>query len=420
VARTVRDFFTPDTHRVMVDQAKEYRRLLDFVGHFMPRLKPKITHYTRPEPIMEHFGIEDKIRKALERKIWLKSGGHIIIERTEALIAVDVNTGRYVGKRNQEETILKTNLEAAIEIVTQLRLRNIGGIIIIDFIDMRDRKHKAAVEREFRAAVKPDKARIQTSSISRFGLMELSRQRLRSPLMDVSFSSCPNCQGHGVIKSTEAKSMEILRKIHTAAARGNVREVRGIMSASVVEYLLNRKRRELLQIEIDYDVKVVLSGTTEILGTHYELEYVRRDVPKEERPPRARRRRRRAPKSEEPEAVSKPQEEPVSEEGQEGLLHAGLRFISRLRPTPLRWLRAEEEEPSRTDSPLPSHQDALEEVAEVIDRSQASGGGEDAPAPTEQTSSGRRRSRSRSSRRRRSSRSRTTSPSKSSSPKEEA
>ncbi len=429
IIRAIRDYFTTDIGEVLIDNQEVYEEAKEFFADVMPRFGSRVKLYSDKRPLFSKFDLENQIEMIYEWKIPLKGGGSIIIEPTEALVTIDVNSGRGLPKKGMEETAYQTNLEAAREAARQLRLRDLGGLVVIDFIDMRDRKHKAAVEREFRAAVKPDKARIQTSSISRFGLMELSRQRLRSPLMDVSFSSCPNCQGHGVIKSTEAKSMEILRKIHTAAAQGNVREVRGIMSASVVEYLLNRKRRELLQIETDYDVKVVLSGTTEILGTHYELEYIRRDVPKEERPPRARRRRRRAPKSEEPEAVSKPQaealeesphEEPVSEESQEGLLHAGLRFISRLRPTPLRWLRAEEEEPSRTDSPPPSHQDALEEVAEVFERGQASGGGEDAPVSTEQTSSGRRRSRSRSSRRRRSSRSRATSPKDSSSPKEDA
>ncbi|MCZ6700752.1 MAG: Rne/Rng family ribonuclease [bacterium] len=429
IIRAIRDYFTTDIGEVLIDNQEVYEEAKEFFADVMPRFGSRVKLYSDKRPLFSKFDLENQIEMIYEWKIPLKGGGSIIIEPTEALVTIDVNSGRGLSKKGMEETAYQTNLEAAREAARQLRLRDLGGLVVIDFIDMRDRKHKAAVEREFRAAVKPDKARIQTSSISRFGLMELSRQRLRSPLMDVSFSSCPNCQGHGVIKSTEAKSMEILRKIHTAAAQGNVREVRGIMSASVVEYLLNRKRRELLQIETDYDVKVVLSGTTEILGTHYELEYIRRDVPKEERPPRTRRRRRRAPKSEEPEAVSKPQaealeesphEEPVSEEGQEGLLHAGLRFISRLRPTPLRWLRAEEEEPSRTDSPLPSPQDALEEVAEVIERGQASGGGEDAPVSTEQTSSGRRRSRSRSSRRRRSSRSRATSSKETSSPKGDA
>ena len=429
IIRAIRDYFTTDIGEVLIDNQEVYEEAKEFFADVMPRFGRRVKLYSDKRPLFSKYDLENQIEMIYEWKIPLKGGGSIIIEPTEALVTIDVNSGRGLPKKGMEETAYQTNLEAAREAARQLRLRDLGGLVVIDFIDMRDRKHKAAVEREFRAAVKPDKARIQTSSISRFGLMELSRQRLRSPLMDVSFSSCPNCQGHGVIKSTEAKSMEILRKINTAAAQGNVREVRGIMSASVVEYLLNRKRRELLQIETDYDVKVVLSGTTEILGTHYELEYIRRDVPKEERPPRTRRRRRRAPKSEEPEAVSKPQaealeesphEEPVSEEGQEGLLHAGLRFISRLRPTPLRWLRAEEEDPSRTDSPPPSHQDALEEVAEVIERGQASGGGEDAPVSTEQTPSGRRRSRSRSSRRRRSSRSRATSSKEASSPKEDA
>ncbi|MFQ6672188.1 MAG: ribonuclease E/G, partial [Candidatus Tectimicrobiota bacterium] len=339
-----------------------------------------------------------------------------------AMVTIDVNSGRGLPQKGIEETAYQTNLEAAQEAARQLRLRDLGGLIVIDFIDMKDRKHKVAVEREFRAAVKRDKARIQASSISRFGIMELSRQRLRSPLRDVSFRPCPNCQGQGVIRSTEALSMAILRKIREVTARGTIREVRGIMSAAVVEYLLNRKRQELLQIETDYDVRVVLSGTTEIIGSLYELEFVKREVAPDEKPARSRRRRRRGTKAEQGEAVPGQETEAVEEPSaevvisDEGLLHAGLRIMRRLRP-PLRRRVADEERPSEADPSVPAHTEAL---GEVVEREEAPDVGDGAPAAPKRTSSGRRRSRARSSQRRRSSRTRASSRSKTSSPKDDA
>ncbi|MFQ5904482.1 MAG: ribonuclease E/G, partial [Candidatus Binatia bacterium] len=182
IARSIRDFFTTDTHQVFIDQVKEYRRILDFVGHFMPRLKSKITLYTQTEPILDHYGVEEKIAKALERKVWLRSGGYITIDRTEALTAIDVNTGRFVGKRNQEETVFKTNLEAAPEIMHQLRLRNVGGIIIIDFIDMEKEAGRKKVYEALKEAIKKDKARTNILKISELGLVEMTRQRTRESL----------------------------------------------------------------------------------------------------------------------------------------------------------------------------------------------------------------------------------------------
>ncbi|MGH7830805.1 MAG: Rne/Rng family ribonuclease, partial [Candidatus Binatia bacterium] len=182
ITRTIRDFFTTETHQVFIDDVKEYRRILDFVGQFMPRLKSKIVLYSGTEPIMDHYAVEEKIHKALERKVWLRSGGYITIERTEALTAVDVNTGRFVGKRNQEETVLKTNLEAAQEIVRQLRLRNIGGIIILDFIDMEKAANRKKVYDALKEAIKRDKARTNILKISELGLVEMTRQRSRESL----------------------------------------------------------------------------------------------------------------------------------------------------------------------------------------------------------------------------------------------
>ena len=166
ITRAIRDYFTTETDHVTVDSAKDYRRIVDFVLQFMPRLKSKITQYSASEPIFDYHGIEEKIQKALDRKVWLRSGGYIIIERTEALTAIDVNTGRFVGKRNQEETIFKTNLEAAQEVVRQLRLRNVGGIIIIDFIDMEKEANRKKVYEALKEALKKDKARTNILKIS--------------------------------------------------------------------------------------------------------------------------------------------------------------------------------------------------------------------------------------------------------------
>src|SRR5262249_40479864 len=175
VLRTVRDLFTADTQRLVVDDPRDHQRILDFVDTVMPRLKPRIELYEEPEPIFDRFGIETQIGKALERKVWLKSGGYIVIDHTEALTVIDVNTGRYVGKKNQEETVLKTNLEAAKTIVAQLRLRNIGGLIVIDFIDMEDPASQRQVFDTLSEALKKDKARSKLLRISELGLIEMTR-----------------------------------------------------------------------------------------------------------------------------------------------------------------------------------------------------------------------------------------------------
>ena len=178
ITRAIRDFFTNDTEQVVIDSPKDHRRIVDFVRHFMPRLTVQNrSAYTGKEPLFEQQGIEEKVIKALDRRVWLRSGGYIIIERTEALTAVDVNTGRFVGKRNQEETIFKTNLEATQEVVRQLRLRNVGGIIIIDFIDMEKEGNRKKVYDALKEALKKDKARTNILKISELGLVEMTRQR---------------------------------------------------------------------------------------------------------------------------------------------------------------------------------------------------------------------------------------------------
>ncbi|MBI2989413.1 MAG: Rne/Rng family ribonuclease [Deltaproteobacteria bacterium] len=272
IARTIRDFFTTDTHQVVIDHVKEYRRILDFVGHFMPRLKSKITLYTQTELIMDHYGVEEKITKALERKVWLHSGGYITIERTEALTAIDVNTGRFVGKRNQEETILKTNLEAAPEIVHQLRLRNIGGIIIIDFIDMEKEHNRKKVYEALKEAIKKDKARTNILRISELGLVEMTRQRTRESLENMLLSPCPYCEGRGRIKSHVTVAYEILRAIKkekTHLEDGKRIVVR--LHPEIANFLYDEENHSLDHLEREINHKIIIKASENLHHDRYEI-----------------------------------------------------------------------------------------------------------------------------------------------------
>ena len=218
ILRSIRDLFTPDVAKVIVDRPVDHQRILDFVESFAPRLKTRIELREGTEPLFDQYGIEPAISRALERRVWLKSGGYIVIDQTEALTTIDVNTGRYVGTRNQEETVLKTNLEAAREIVDQLRIRNLGGIIIIDFIDMMDPASRQRVMDAFDAALRQDKMRSNILKISELGLVEMTRKRTRESLSHQLTEPCPSCEGKGRIKSVATIAYEIMRRIRYVAA----------------------------------------------------------------------------------------------------------------------------------------------------------------------------------------------------------
>jgi ribonuclease G len=218
ILRSIRDLFTADVAKVIVDRRVDHQRILDFVESFAPRLKTRIELHEGSEPLFDQYGIEPAISRALERRVWLKSGGYIVIDQTEALTTIDVNTGRYVGSRNQEETVLKTNLEAAREIVDQLRIRNLGGIIIIDFIDMMDPASRQRVTDAFDAALRQDKMRSNILKISELGLVEMTRKRTRASLSHLLTDSCPSCEGKGRIKSVATIGYEIMRRVRYVAA----------------------------------------------------------------------------------------------------------------------------------------------------------------------------------------------------------
>jgi ribonuclease G len=212
--RAVRDLFTEDVSRLIVDDPKSHKKIIKFINQFMPKLKSNVELYTDSEPIFDHFGVELEISRALGRKVWLKSGGYIIVDEAEALVAIDVNTGRYVGKRNLEDTITKTNLEAVKEIAYQLRLRNCGGIIILDFIDMEKETNRDKVIVALKEEFQKDRAKTNVLNMSSLGLVEMTRKRTRESLVRTLCEPCSYCDGKGFIKSKTTICYEIFRELH--------------------------------------------------------------------------------------------------------------------------------------------------------------------------------------------------------------
>lgn len=272
VLRTVRDLFSADTHRLVVDSPRDHQRILDFVDTVMPRLKPRIELYTEAEPIFDRFGIETQIAKALERKVWLKSGGYIVIEHTEALTVIDVNTGRFVGKKSQEETVLQTNLEAAKTIVEQLRLRNIGGLIVIDFIDMDDKANQREVFEVLGDYLKKDKARSKLLRISELGLIEMTRKRTRESLAQLLCTPCPTCDGRAHVKSTATIAYEVLRRIQREAALNpKLEQISVQVHPAVAEFLSKEEDRTLHTLETTLAKKIIIKAAADLSENQYEV-----------------------------------------------------------------------------------------------------------------------------------------------------
>ena len=279
IIRTIRDYFSDDIDEVLVDSKDAYREAKDFFREAMPACEKRVKLHKEKRPIFSRFQLEEQIDQIYEKRVSLPSGGSLIIEPTEALVSIDVNSGKSSGERGIEDTAFKTNMEAAEEVARQLRLRDLGGLIVIDFIDMRDKKHNHDVEKTLKQALKMDKARVNLGHISEFGIMEMSRQRIAKTLNDAIHLECPHCEGRGKVKSVEAMAVSFLRKVHAAAAKGTVAEVRGGLPLEVAYYLLNRKKRELTQIENDYEIEVTVKGKTSFLLNQLELETIKREKP---------------------------------------------------------------------------------------------------------------------------------------------
>jgi ribonuclease G len=250
VLRTVRDLFTSDIDRLSIDSAADHARVLEFVESLMPRLASRIHLYEGVTPIFDQHGIETKIARALDRRVWLKSGGYLIFDQTESLTTVDVNTGRYVGKKDQEETVLRTNLEAAKQVVQQLRLRNIGGIIVIDFIDMEKAANRKKVFDALQEAVRRDKARSNVLRISELGLVQMTRKRTRGSLEQLLTSPCPHCGGNSRVRSVETLAYDALRKVQREAAGAEqVTRVTLRVPPEVAAHLAEQERKSVEALE---------------------------------------------------------------------------------------------------------------------------------------------------------------------------
>lgn len=254
----IRDLFAPDVGSLIIDSKREYKKIIPYLSSVSPGLKERVKLYQESTPIFDAYGIEKEIDKALDRKVWLKGGGYIVIDHTEALVTVDINTGKYVGKEDLQKTILKTNLEAAREIARQLRLRDIGGLIVIDFIDMDDPASKTMVFNELRAALKRDRAKSSVSSISDFGLVEMTRQRVRPSLFHTFSEPCPVCEGSGRVLSPETVATKIERWLKRARAGSDEKELKLIVHPSVAEHLLENEEVKLRQLKKEYKMKIEL------------------------------------------------------------------------------------------------------------------------------------------------------------------
>lgn len=247
--RILRDLMGSGVELVRVDSAAAYARMKDFADRFIPEFAPRIEHYTGARPIFDLYGVEEEIQRALERKVPLKSGGYLIIDQTEAMTTIDVNTGAYVGHRNLEETIFKTNLEAAQAIARQLRLRNLGGIIIIDFIDMTVEEHKSLVLQALEKSLASDHARSHVSEVSSLGLVQMTRKRTRESLEHVLCQPCPTCEGRGSLKTNETVCYEIFREILRESGQYEIQEILVLAAPAVVEMLLDEESTSMAELE---------------------------------------------------------------------------------------------------------------------------------------------------------------------------
>jgi len=248
--RILRDLLRPDVERVLIDQPSPHREMQEFAATFMPEVRPRIELYEESRPVFELHHVEEEIQKALDRKVSLKSGGYLIIDQTEAMTTIDVNTGAFVGHRNLEETIFRTNLEAAVAIARQLRLRNLGGIIIIDFIDMEEPEHRRQVIQALERALSDDHVKTNISAVSPLGLVEMTRKRTRESLEHLLCQPCPTCEGRGFVKTAETVCYEVFREIVRQARQFECQQLMVLAHQDVIERLLDEESSALGELEL--------------------------------------------------------------------------------------------------------------------------------------------------------------------------
>jgi ribonuclease G len=270
IHRSARDLLSHNVERLIIDSSSEYKHICDYAKDFFPELLSRIEFYNDPEPIFDTFGVEIDVSKGLDRKVWLKSGGNIIVDQTEAMSIIDINTGKYVGKADLEDTILKTNLEAVKEIAYQIRLRNLGGIIIIDFIDMERPENKERLYNAFVEAMKKDRARNTILNITELGLIQMTRKRIRESLGRTLCDVCPCCEGKGCIKSSKTVSYEIIRRLKKSTFK-NTSKVTITVHPTVADYLFDEHRQGLEEFEVTNGVEIVIKTDSRLHQESFEI-----------------------------------------------------------------------------------------------------------------------------------------------------
>lgn len=369
IRRSIRDLYTRDTEQILIEGDEGYRTAKSFMKILIPSHTAKVQPYRDRIPLFVRYQIESQLDSMYSPEIPLKSGGYLVIDPTEALVAIDVNSGRATRERSVEETALKTNLEASEEIARQLRLRDLAGLIVVDFIDMDENRNQRAVERKLKEAMRNDRARIRIGRISAFGLLELSRQRLRPSLLEASMERCAGCGGTGVRRSIESSAVHALRAIEEEGMQGRSTEIAVRMPAAVALYLLNRKRQMLAEIERRYDFIVRFQQDDALVPPNYAIERLEaRSGPADEpaagreaeaetgEPARKRRRRRRKPRGEAPEEAvaaepARPEGADEAEDGKDDDSRGAKRRRRGRRGGRRRTARPHEEAPAETPAP---------------------------------------------------------------------
>ncbi len=343
VIRAIRDYFQPDIGEILIDTDDIYEQARQFMAHVMPGNVARVKRYSDDVPLFSRFQIEHQIESAYSRQVNLPSGGAVVIDHTEALVSIDVNSGRATKGSDIEETAFRTNCEAADEIARQLRLRDLGGLIVIDFIDMESAKNQREVENRLRDALRHDRARVQTGKISRFGLLELSRQRLRPALAETSYITCPRCNGTGHIRSTESSALHIVRILEEEAMKDNTGAVHLQVPVDVATFLLNEKRVDIARIEMRHKVQLIIVPNRHLETPAHEIIRLRHDQLNAEDIALASYQMVQKPAEEDARLPSKANERPARPE-------AAVKGIAPAQPAPI---AATEPAPAATPTPAP-------------------------------------------------------------------
>lgn len=275
IARFLRDHFSSEIQEILVDSPDAFKQVQSFLDLLPAKQKTAtVKLHKEARPIFNLYNVEEQIEQIYQQKVNLPSGGSIVISPTEALVAIDVNSGRTSKDKNFEESIFLANMEAAEELARQLRLRDLGGLIVVDFIDMRVSKHVREVEKKVKASMKKDKAKVDISRISKFGLMQISRQRLGPPVQSGSYIACEHCQGRGVVQSVETLSLSYLRRIQTGVTKKNVKKAKCCFPMAVTQYLLNKKRADLAELENRYQVEIIVKADPDMRPSDATIEFL--------------------------------------------------------------------------------------------------------------------------------------------------